>query len=151
MQRCAVTPLCEVKLGVAALGLNESHTYYVFDFWEQVGSVVKDSVLPLPALSLGETAVYGVFDVTDGKPRLVGSDRHISMDVVSVRSARPMGNGLELAVSGFPGLTCRYTVYAPEAQGIVHAEGGSASCHTQGDIHVIEARFSDDTLQLLLE
>ena len=151
MQRCAVTPLPAVTIGIKALGLDEARTYYAFDFWRQTGGAVTGGTLSLPALSLGDTSVCGLYDITDGQPQLVGSDRHVSMDVVSVRSAKVLGNGLELSLSGFDGLVCRYAVYAPQAQGRVHATGGSADCILQEDVFVIEATFLSDTLRLVLE
>ena len=149
VQRCAVTPLPNAKISAAALGLDANRTYYAFDFWKQTGGIVAGGVFNFPALALGDTTVYGLFDISDGTPQLVGSDRHISMDVVSVRSVTPMGQGLELSLSGFAGLTCHYTVYAPNALGMIRAEGGNVACSTHGDTHTIEVEFFADTLQLL--
>ena len=151
MQRCAVTPLPETRLSVKALGLPENRRYYALDFWKQEGFTVDDGRLTMPALSLGDTLVLGLYDITDAEACLLGSDRHISMDVVSVRSVRPVHSGLKLELSGFSGLTCRYSVYAPKAMGKVTATGGSAVCRAQGDIIVVEVKFLSDTVGLLLE
>ncbi len=151
MQRCAVTPLPAMKLSVAALSLPTDRTYFAFDFWKQIGNIICEGALELPALELGDTTVFGLFDITDGTPCLVGSDRHITMDVVSVKEAKPLRKGIKLKLQGFAGLVCRYTVYAPEAIGHVTAQAGIAKCQRQGDVFVIEAAFSSDEMQLILE
>ncbi len=151
MQRCAVTPLPETKLSVKALGLDDDRRYYAFDFWNQTGFEVREGTLALPALELGDTTVWGLFDIADGAARLVGSDRHVSMDVVSVRSAEPIGDGLELELSGFAGLRCRYTVYAPKAKGRAQAWGGEADCRAENGVFVIDVRFAADTMRVRLE
>jgi hypothetical protein len=151
MQRCAVTPLPQTKISLAALGLDENQTYYAFDFWKQTGEVVAGGMLTLPSLPLGDTLIFGLYDITDGQPRLVGSDRHVSMDVVSVRSAIPVNDGLKMELSGFSGLVCRYTIYAPCALGRVNVFGGKAVSYAQGDIWLIEVTFLCGIVQLQFE
>jgi len=151
MQRCAVTPLPAMKLSVDALSLPTDRTYFAFNFWKQTGSVIREGALDLPALELGDTTVIGLFDITDGTPCLVGSDRHVTMDVVSVKEAKSLGKGIMLKLQGFAGLVCSYTVYAPEAFGYVTSQSGIAKCQRQGDTFVIEAAFSSDEIQLILE
>ena len=151
MQRCAVTPLDSMQLCVEALGLAKNRTYYAFDFWNQKGTIVTNGTLNLPALSLGDTAVIGLYDITDGKPCLVGSDRHISMDVVSVKEVTASGNGLTLKLQGFEGLVCRYAVYAPKATGVVTVSHGTANCTRNDDVFLIEASFSGEDMQVDLK
>ncbi len=151
MQRCAVTPLTKITLSVKALNLPEDRIYYAFDFWSQTGRVISGGALALPALPLGDTTVLGLYDITDRKPCLAGSDRHVTMDAVSVISSRQCGNGLALDLSGFTGLNCRYTVYAPDAVGNASAEGGIASCTRLGDVYTVEVRFDTDHMKVLLE
>jgi hypothetical protein len=151
MQRCAVTPLAKAELPLKALNLPEDRTYYAFDFWTQKGFVVSGGTLDLPALSLGDTTVLGLYDITGRKPCLVGSDRHVTMDVVSVMASNPCGNGLALELNGFAGLACRYTVYAPDAHGIIACEGGKAKCTRNGDVYTVEVRFDEDYMKVRLE
>jgi alpha-galactosidase len=151
MQRCAVTPLTQVLLSVKALNLPEDRVYYAFDFWDQKGRVISSGTVALPALPLGDTTVLGLYDITDRKPCLVGSDRHVTMDVVSVASSRQCGNGLALDLIGFEGLTCRYQVYAPDAAGAISAEGGDASCTRYEDVYTVEVCFGSDHMKVLLE
>lgn len=151
MQRCALTPLDAMALSVEALNLPSGHTYYAFDFWAQEGEVVAGDTLHLPALSLGDTTVLGLYDITDRKPCLVGSDRHVTMDAVSVQSAAPSGKGLVLDLAGFEGLAARYRVYAPEALGRVRAHGGEADVSRQGDVFTLAVRFREDAVRLELE
>lgn len=151
MQRCAVTPLTQITLSVKALNLPEDRIYYAFDFWNQKGFVVSGGTVAMPALALGDTTVLGLYDITDRKPCLVGSDRHVTMDVVSVASSRQCGNGLALDLSGFAGLTCRYTVYAPDASGTVASEGGAAKCTRFGDVYTVEVHFEEDQMKVFLE
>jgi alpha-galactosidase len=151
MQRCAVTPLTQILLSVKALNLPEDRVYYAFDFWDQTGRVVSSGTVALPALPLGDTTVLGLYDITDRKPCLVGSDRHITMDVVSVAAAKQCGNGLVLDLNGFAGLVCKYAVYAPDASGTIASEGGSASCTRFGDVYTVEVRFDTDHMKVRLE
>ncbi len=150
MQRCAVTPLPTMKLSLDELALPRDRVYYAFDFWNQSGTILRDGALALPALALGDTNVIGLYDITDGGPCLVGSDRHVTMDAVSVEEAQPLGKGIRLKLRGFAGLVCRYTVYAPEAMGQVTAQEGMARCERRGDVYVIEAAFSSGQMQLVL-
>lgn len=150
MQRCAVTPLPAMRLPVDALALPNDRLYYAFDFWKQAGAVVSGGILDMPALGLGDTTVIGLYDITDGSPCLVGSDRHVTMDTVSVVDAQPLGKGIRLRLRGFAGLVCRYTVYAPGAAGHVTAQWGVARCERRGDVFVIEAAFSSEEMQLVL-
>jgi len=151
MQRCAVTPLLPESLRVEALGLPEDRVYYAFDFWAQTGRVISSGILSLPALSLGDTTVLGLYDITDKRPCLVGSDRHVTMDVVSVKAVKQNGTGLVLDLCGFAGLTCRYTVFAPEAKGNFNVQGGFACCTRYGDVLGMEVRFDSDNVQVCLE
>ncbi len=151
MQRCAVTPLAQTSLSVKALGLPEDRVYYAFDFWAQTGRVIPNGTLSLPPLTLGDTTVLGLYDITDNKPCLVGSDRHVTMDVVSVKAAQPLGNGIILDLAGFEGLVCRYTVFAPVAMGVVAAQGGDACCTRMGDAVSVTVRFHSDSVHLRLE
>jgi hypothetical protein len=139
MQRCAVTPLPAMELSVDALNLPLGRVYYAFDFWAQEGKVIAGVTLHLPALSLGDTTVLGLYDITGKKPCLVGSDRHVTMDAVSVQRVTPLAKGLVLDLNGFEGLDARYRVYAPEAQGRVKVRGGEVDVSRPGDVFTLES------------
>ena len=83
-QRCAVIPLDGISMPLENLALDPIRRYCAFDFWRQTGWVIADGQLRFDALSLGDTSVIALTDITDGLPAVVASDRHVSMDAVSV-------------------------------------------------------------------
>ena len=68
-----------------------------------------------------------------------------------VSAAKQCGNGLALDLSGFAGLVCKYTIYAPDASGAIAFEGGYASCTRFGDVYTVEVRFGGDHMKVRLE
>ena len=81
----------------------------------------------------------------------MGSDRHVSADAVSVLRAGAEDGGFALELSGFDGLTVRYTLYAPVRRAAVRSnEGCAAKIEPKGDWLVLSVSFHAPRAQILL-
>lgn len=150
VQRAAVTPLESVSVPLDQFALDPSRKYYAFDFWKQTGYMVDGDALDFDALELGDTTVLALTDITDGQPALVGSDRHVTMDAVSVESAANVNGEFVLDLTGFDGLEVRYTVYAPGLTGETSAEGASATIEKQDDIAMVCVKFAGEKAKVVI-
>ena len=143
IQRAAVAPLKAIHVPLDKLALDPGRRYYAFDFWKQTGWTVEDGELSLEALEVGDTSVIALTDITDGLPALVGSDRHVSMDAVSVAEHRASPGRLELKLKGFDGLEVRYTIWPGSLKGgIAAAEGCRAALERNGDTLTLTVTFT---------
>jgi len=143
VQRVAVVPLKGVRVPLERLALNPARRYCAFDFWRQEAFPVGDGALAFDALALGDTAVVALTDVTDGLPALVGSDRHVSMDDVSVTAHRATADSLALTLAGFNGLEVRYAIWPGALKGAVkRVEGAEAAIERAGDLLRLTVRFA---------
>ena len=144
VQRTAVVPLEAAELSPEAFALDPSRQYYAMDFWSGAVYPITGGILSFPSLPLGDTTVMALTDVTDGRPVLLGSDRHVSMDAVSVTEQLGEADSFSMRLAGFAGLTVVYTVYAPGLKGeILCAEGASVSSEKQGELLRVTVHFSD--------
>lgn len=151
LQRCAVVPLEAVGIGVEALSLDPDSSYMAFDYWHQSVVSVPCGRVALPALALGDTTVYALVETHGNLPVLLGSDRHVSMDMVSVAAFEAGPHRAALTLRGFPNLTVRYTLYAPSLTGgIRQATGCSATCNKTKDILTVTVSFQADECFVLL-
>lgn len=154
IQRCGVTPLETANLPLEKVCLNPSRTYYAFDFWKQLAWKCTDGVLNMHELALGDCQVVALTDITDKKIALLGSDRHVSCDAVSVLTETitdtPDGMDYRLELKGFEGLHVTYTLYAENAADVtkealheaIHAQGAQiASVQAEEDLLQIEVVF----------
>ena len=89
-------------------------------------------------------------DITDGVPALEGSDRHVTMDAVSVECAMYVNGELVLDLRGFEGLEVRYTVYAPGMNGEAVAEGAETTIEKQGDIATVCVKFAGEKAKVVV-
>lgn len=166
IQRCGVTPLETVNLPLENVCLNPSRTYYAFDFWKQLAWKCTDGVLNMHELALGDCQVIALTDITEKQIALLGSDRHVSCDAVSVLTETitdtPEGMDYRLKLKGFEGLRVTYTLYVKNATNItkkelhemIHAQGVQiASVQTDEDILKIEVVFECEnaTVELKLK
>ncbi len=151
-QRAAVIPLEPIRVPLERLALDPGRRYCAFDFWKQAGSFVEDGSLPFGALSLGDTTVLALTDVTDGLPMLVGSDRHVSMDAVSVAGHQSAPDSLSLDLAGFCGLTVRYTLFPGSLRGeLARVQGAEASLIRGEALWTLTVRFTGEAARILLK
>ena len=109
-------------------------------------------MLPFGALSLGDTTILALTDVTDGLPMLVGSDRHVSMDAVSVAGHQSAPDSLSLDLAGFCGLTVRYTLFPGSLRGeLARVQGAEASLIRGEALWTLTVRFTGEAARILLK
>lgn len=114
LARTAIVALERRLLPLEAIGLDPQLKYACLDLETQGASLAADR-LDLPALELGNHHVIALYPVSAGIPCVIGSDRHVSMDAVSILEENWDGSVLRMKLRGFPGLVVRYTLYSPEA------------------------------------
>ena len=127
MLRAATTPLRAGEIPLDRLALDPGKTYLAYDFWKQqylgevTGSFAAD------ALSLGACQVVA-FHEKPAVPAVIASDRHVSMDAVSVLEEQAEEDELFLRLKGVAGQSFTYHIYVPEGMELsqIRAEGGSA-------------------------
>lgn len=141
LQRAGVTPLKKTRLSVSSLSLDPEKRYYAYDYWNDRGFYIENGFITLPGLELGDTAVIALTDISENKPVLVASDRHVSMDAVSVSEHIRSGNGLVLRLKGFEGLRVKYTLFVPGGAKNVSADGADISYRNNGDITAVTVTF----------
>ena len=151
-QRAAVVPLKAISVPLEKLSLDPARRYCAFDFWKQEGWLVENGVLDFDALALGDTSVVALTDITDGLPALVGSDRHVSMDAVSVADCAATEKALSLSLNGFEGLEARYAVWLGALEGrIARVEGAEASIERRGELLCLTVRFAGKNAAVTIE
>ena len=113
VQRVALFPLQEETVALDSLGLDPARRYAAFDFWEERVLGIVQGSLPLRQLCVGDTQLCALTPLEGDAPVLIGSNRHVSMDSVSVTGYRREGDTLTLALHGVVGEAFRYWVYMP--------------------------------------
>ena len=98
---------------------------FAWDFWAETGAIVSNGKLSLSALPLGANEVIGLTPIDGETPALIASDRHVSMDAVSVTGCEWKFGRFALSLRGFAGLTARYFVYGPALKGEVAQASGA--------------------------
>lgn len=142
VQRAAVVPLNALVVSGEALGLDPEREYYSYNFWAQRGTRVSGKAIALPELALGDTTVLALTDITEGKPVLVGSSRHVSMDAVSVKQAYIGTDGYVLELSGFEGLEAEYVVFAGALRGkLKRSRDAVVNCVKDGELIRVKVKF----------
>lgn len=150
-QRCASTPVPAAEVSLEAFALDPSRRYCAYDFWADRCFAVENGVLALNALALGDTQVIALTDITDGTPVLVGSDRHVSCDAVSVTESGMKDGHFCMTLAGFEGLIVHYTIYAPGLAGeIASTRGASVQAVREDDYVKVCVTFEDETAQICL-
>lgn len=69
--------------------------------------------LPCTALALGRCQVVAFYEKPE-TPTVIASDRHVSMDAVSILEHEYQDGVLSLRLKGVAGETRRYRVYLPD-------------------------------------
>lgn len=138
VQRCGVTPVEEIEESLENLALNPKRTYYAFDFWKQENWKIANGKLNMRSLELGDTQVVALTDITEKTIALLGSDRHVSCDAVSVVSEEMIETGYRLRLKGFTGLSVTYTLYAENAENIKVAMAENIAVKVQAEGHILK-------------
>jgi hypothetical protein len=127
--RFATVPLKASMVSFESTGLEPESFYHVFDFWAQRYLGVATGAFECPALDLGHCQILA-FTPLQGRPQIVGSSRHVSVDAVSILREHWENSTLNLTLAGVPGTTENYWVHVPEGYtlGDVRATGASVAC-----------------------
>lgn len=107
-QRCAIVPLPALRVPVENLGLDPRKTYFAYDFWAEKPLGEIRGTVDFPALELGDTTVLSLTEIACDTPCLIGSNRHVSMDAVSVQNVQWQDEAYTMTLSGWDGLRVDY-------------------------------------------
>ena len=151
-QRCAIVPLPALEAPLESLGLDPDKPYFAYDFWKECPLGEVRGSLSFSALGLGDTSVIALCDISLGLPCLVASDRHVSMDAVSVESAQWRQGMYELTLVGWAGLEVKYTLYnAGRPLFIFSAADAQARQETEGSVTYLWVRFQGNRAAVSLK
>ncbi|WP_313639108.1 hypothetical protein [Paenibacillus sp.] len=150
MARIATLPLEESTISMKTLGLDENKTYLAFDFWKQsfVGEV-KGSY-NAGSLALGCCEIIALYEKTPD-PQVIASDRHVSMDAVSIDEHVYVNKNLNLKLNGIINNTIRYYVYIPEGEKIKNISNNAKIITQTNNIACIEVEFKEKALDIFIE
>ncbi|HEX2927737.1 MAG TPA: alpha-galactosidase [Ruminiclostridium sp.] len=139
--RIATIPLNESEISLEQLNL-EPADYIAFDFWAQECLGIVSEKLKGRALGLGECQIISLTKVAE-TPQFVASSRHVSMDMISVRSQNWESNTLKLYLSGIEGTKESYWFHIPSGYSLACVSGDLNSLHTivEKDILKIDVEF----------
>ncbi len=150
MLRVATTPLRGGDLPLEQLALNPEKTYLAYDFWAQeyLGEVTGS--FRCSALALGCCQAVAFYEKPT-TPMVIASDRHVSMDAVSIQKHDFAENTLHLLLSGVRGETFTYSVYLPAGRKTKHirCEGGVLAC-TDSGLTALQITFEREEAEVWL-
>lgn len=151
MLRVATTPLRGGDLPLERLALDPAKTYIAYDFWAQKYLGEVSGSFSCAPLALGCCQVVAFYEKPTA-PTVVASDRHVSMDAVSVLEHEYEGGVLRLRLKGVPGECVTYSVYLPDGMAAkgVRCDGGRVDCRP-GDLCALSVHFESEEAQLWLE
>lgn len=141
VQQVATHSLAECAIPLHELGLDPFGHYLAYDFWQQRFLGIVTNELQLTALELGDSQVIGLRQCGQ-HPRLLASDRHVSMDAISVRQEtwQQADNCLSLDLSGIAGESFNYVFWLPAGWRLLDARGQNADMSW----HVVNTGESDE-------
>lgn len=116
MLRVATTPLKAGLLPLENLAMDPKKIYIAYDFWKQKYLGEITSVFVCDALELGSCQVVAFYEKPQ-VPMVIASDRHVSMDAVSIEAYRCENNILCWNSKNIVGEKIVYTIYVPENMG----------------------------------
>lgn len=150
MLRVATTPLEQGLLPLEHLALEPAKTYLAYDFWSQTYLGEVTGIFSCLPLALGCCQAVGFYEKPE-TPTVIASDRHVSMDAVSILEHEYAEGTLRLRLSGVAGETFRYQVYLPAATRPVdiRCEGGAA-IGQDGELYSLSVTFQQEEVELWL-
>jgi hypothetical protein len=147
--RFAIEELKRSKVPFEKLGLNPKGRYAAYDFWdEKYLGIVTDKMVFKP-LNMGCCQIV-VLRAVDDVPCLIASDRHISMDAISVVSEQYKDGELILALKGVQGFKFKYWVFVPEGMQAVavSSRGAEAVLQKMEQISIVQIYFIEKNVKL---
>lgn len=149
--RFATVPLRKSGVKLEAVNLHPGRMYHAFDFWAEKYLGIVSGEISCGALELGCCQIIGLREVKD-VPQLIASDRHVSMDAVSVREALWKEERLQLTLDGKARMRVKYYFAIPEGYTLksVDIAGGDISCTQEENILRAVVDFQADEIRLQL-
>lgn len=122
MLRVATTILKKGAVQLEDLALDPCKTYIAYDFWkeEYLGEVKKE--LLCDKLDLGYCQVVAFYEKPK-QPMLIASNRHVSMDAVSITKHFYKEKTLHLKLNGIIDQKIRYVIYLPDGFKVEQVRG----------------------------
>ncbi len=109
------------------LNLERDRLYLAYDFWGKKFLGILKDIVHFDKLEFGETQVITIREKLS-YPQFLASDRHVSMDAVSVENIVWNDNKLCLKLNLVSGSTTTYSFYVPDGYSLKKAfmENGKA-------------------------
>lgn len=149
VMRTALSPLPEETLPVESLGMDPACRYAVYDFWEESFLGIAVGNVCLKELPIGHVQVCALTPVSDGCPTLIASNRHVSMDAVSVTEYKCSEGTLFLGLHGVKGNRYTYCVYS-ESPCVVEADQPSKVV-SDGALYRVTITFERETAKVIVK
>lgn len=150
MLRIATTPLAAGRLSLDRLALDPDKTYLAYDFWTQKFLGEVSGAMDCPALALGCCQAVAFHEKPD-HPVVIASDRHVSMDAVSILSHSWDGKALRLKLTGPVGETFRYHIWTPGGMKLALAEQSDCTAVLeQGELTTAVVTFEEKEADVCL-
>ncbi len=121
VMRTALLRLAKETIPLEDIGLDPDCSYAAYDFWEDCFLGIVRGSVELKDLPLGHVQVCALTPVLDSSPTLIASNRHVSMDAVSVTGCKSGEGTLWLKLHGVAGESFTYYIYS-EAPCTVEAD-----------------------------
>lgn len=151
MMRVATTPLKSGELTLDNIHLDPNETYIAYDFWKQkyLGEITES--FACNSLKLGCCQVVA-FHKKPCIPKIIASDRHVSMDSVSIYACKYYDKILYAELNGVRGEIFKYTMFVPDNLNIneIRAEGANTTYINEG-IAEISVEFQTAEAKLWIQ
>lgn len=149
MLRVATVPLRAGQLPLSDLALDPDKTYVAFDFWKQEYLGEVRGSFACPALALGCCQAVAFYE-KPAAPTVIASDRHVSMDAVSVQEHIWRDDTLYLRLKGVQGQTVRYQVWVPDGLRADTAAPGAKIAQASANRLTVDVFFDQEEKQMVL-
>ncbi|MDF2986318.1 MAG: alpha-galactosidase [Eubacterium sp.] len=112
VMRTALQQLASESIFFKDIGLDPDCRYAAYDFWEDRFLGVVEASMELRELPIGHVQVCALTPVSESAPTLISSNRHVSMDAVSVTACKTVKGSLLLKLHGVAGESFTYFIYS---------------------------------------
>lgn len=140
--RFATVPLKASSVSISDIGLDNTKEYVGIDFWEKkyLGRV-KESI-QCRELELGHCQIISLTEVKEN-PQVIGSSRHVSMDDISIKSQKWMGNTLALTLEGVKNTAEEYWFHVPAGYEAKEVKGTNCkvSYNQENELLTVKVEF----------
>ncbi|MBB3128631.1 hypothetical protein FHS19_003285 [Paenibacillus rhizosphaerae] len=149
--RFATEALQASALETVKLGLAPDREYAVFDFWKQEYLGRHTASIPCRELDVGSCQILAVHPI-NGRPMLIASSRHVSMDVISVQEEQWNHGELILKLKGVVGTSEDYWIFVPDhfALSGERTDGASTRITSEHETVRLTIHFDQEEAEVIL-